>query len=92
MVRTIYKIFYVLHLIYSVGKVFIFHDNTEFKRILHITTIFVTTFFVVGAKIRIIFETCKKKMIKNVITTILSKVVKTSYAIYQLIHTTSLYS
>ena len=44
---------------YSECEVFFLNNCSEFKGILHITTFFVTTFFVVAAKIRIFSETQK---------------------------------
>ena len=49
----------ICHFFYPVCDELSLHNCLEFKRILHITTFFVTTFFVVAAKIGILFETNK---------------------------------
>jgi len=64
MICTMNELADIFHFVYSVCEVICIHDCTVFKGILHITTFFVTTFFVVGAKVRIFFET-KKKMARN---------------------------
>ncbi len=46
MIWAIDKLPDICHFIYPVGKVFFIYNSSEFKRILHITQIFVTIFFV----------------------------------------------
>ena len=56
MVCAINEMTDIRNLIYSVCEVLSLHDSPEFKRILHITTFFVTTFFVVACKDRNYFN------------------------------------
>ena len=59
MICTIQKMTDRCYLFYPICEVFFLNNCSEFKGILHITTFFVTTFFVVAAKIRIFSETQK---------------------------------
>ena len=61
MVGTLNKLSYILHLFYSISEVLSINNCSEFKRILHITTFFVTTFFVVVAKISFFSQKSKSK-------------------------------
>ena len=50
MIGTIHKLADVSDFFHPVSEILLFHDCSEFKGILHITTFFVTTFFVVQCK------------------------------------------
>ena len=50
-ISALYKLLNIGDLIYPVGEVLCLYNGAEFKRVLHITFFFVTTFFVVTAKV-----------------------------------------